>query len=256
MTEMIYPISEIFTSPQGEGVHSGTLMTFIRTAGCCVGKPYIGSITAGGKRHVVDMTKKMSMYLPIYTEKCTLYDGREFACDTDYRVHKRMTIAEILAEVPWAVKDICLTGGEPLIHDLRPLVEALKADDRTVHLETSGTRPYTFSDGPHSGYIWVTVSPKHGCLKSMIEAADELKFLVDKDFNPEKQIEVFPESTMYTISDLAHFTPTFLQPVNGENEIDPDNLRLCMEWQRKFPQFRLSLQGHKVLSRYIGELVR
>lgn len=239
-----YPISEVFTSVQGEGTHAGVLMTFVRTAGCCVGKPYPKEMYVGPKK------------LPIYTEKCTLYDGRSFNCDTDYRVHKRMTIDEILAEIPWQVKHVCISGGEPLIHDLRPLVAKLKDEDKEVHLETSGTRPYIFPDAPKSGYIWVTVSPKHGCLKSMIDAADELKLLVDKDFDPEKQLETFPEHMTASIADLAHFVPTFLQPINGEWEINPKNLELCIEWQRKFPQFRISCQMHKVMSHYLNEVVR
>lgn len=254
-------------------------MTFIRTAGCNVGKPYPkdrykdnGSQPdkcspgsgcdvelEGGHRPSCIVAKYIiakKQTLPIYTEKCTLYDGREFPCDTDYRVHKRMTTEDILKEIPWAVKHVCITGGEPMLHDLRPLVDQLRHEDKFVHLETSGTKNYMFPAQAKSGYIWITVSPKHGCLKSMLDYADELKFLVDENFDPDKPMETYPEHTPYSITDLAHFTPTFLQPVNGEWEVNPKNLQLCMEWQRKYPQFRLSLQGHKVLSHYLKETVR
>src|SRR4051812_2738266 len=98
---MTYPISEIFTSPQGEGLYTGMMMTFIRLAGCSVGRPYpkekyvvlphcefkcIGGDPDMGHGPNCAYAKSTHV-LPIYTEQCTLYDGRTFACDTDYRVH-------------------------------------------------------------------------------------------------------------------------------------------------------------------------
>ena len=78
--EQKYPISEIFTSPQGEGVYAGAMMTFIRLAGCTVGKPFPKEKYQSRKDPIEGAHNIPG--LAVYTEKCTLYDGREFACDT------------------------------------------------------------------------------------------------------------------------------------------------------------------------------
>src|SRR5271155_1867576 len=111
MTEKLYPIAEIFTSPQGEGQYCGTMMTFIRLAGCSVGKPF-----------PKDRYYREQDPLPIYTEMCTLYDGRTFECDTDYRVKERLEVSQILDRIPAEVDHVCISGGEPFIHNLNPLV--------------------------------------------------------------------------------------------------------------------------------------
>lgn len=206
-------------------------MTFIRLAGCSVGKRYPAYYYEGNK----DL-------IPVYTEECTLYDGRHFPCDTDYRVKQRLTASEIVALVPKDVSDVCITGGEPLIHDLSTLITFLWEESKTVHIETSGTIEKYLDP-----MIWVTVSPKMGILERMIDRANELKVLVDENFDPEIPI---------SFSSWAKRKPVYLQPINGENDINGENLQLCRQWQEKYPAFRISVQLHKVMSQYVGELVR
>lgn len=248
-----YPVSEIFTSPQGEGVYSGTMMTFIRLAGCTVGKPYpkemYKSKTTMVSHHDHDDEEEViPAKFPIYTEECTLYDGRKFACDTDYRVKERLTIDEIMARVPKEIKHICLTGGEPLMHNLYPIYDRSPG---MVHIETSGTIDYRrafpvrnfISDW--GSEVWITVSPKFGCLPEMIERADEIKLLVDEKFNPETlPKEIFDHEVV------------FLNPVNFEHKMNGANLKLCMNWQKLFPQWRVGTQLHKVIQHYTEEIVR
>ena len=221
-------ISEIFTNYQGEGVYSGTLMTFIRLAGCCVGKPY----NAADKIH-------QGITLPVYTEKCTTYDGREFPCDTDYRVKFRKTIPEIMAEIPPTIKHICITGGEPCMYPWLFLFirELQNYDTRIVHIETSGTKGIVVP-----GDTWVTVSPKQGVLNSALDRADEIKLLVDESFNPLKPFLV-----------LAERKPVYLHPINFERSVNPVNMRLCIRWQRLYPVFRIGPQMHKAIEQIIGE---
>lgn len=237
----MYPIAECFTSPQGEGVYAGQMQTFIRLAGCTVGKRY----------PAVEYQKTSPGVgtLPIYTEECTLYDGRKFACDTDYRSHVRYNAHQLVAKIPSGVDNVCITGGEPLMHDLSTLIMYIFGVGRIVHIETSGTifRPLN-SD------IWVTVSPKKGILPSMLRRANELKILVDEKFNPEEPIET--DEGSYYLATLAESKPVFLQPVNFEKSINPKNLRLCMDWQKKFPGLRVCLQLHKAMSVYLNEEVR
>lgn len=226
----MYPISEIFDSPQGEGLYAGTMMTFIRLAGCSVGRPY-----------------PKDKALPVYQEECTLYDGRKFPCDTDYRVRERLSVGQLTDRLTLGIDHICLTGGEPMIHNLEPLIVALHALKKEVHLETSGTIklckaiPNTFIQK----IPWITVSPKAGVLDDMIERANEIKLLVDEDFNVDHiPAKVFEHQLV------------FIHPVNYEHSVNPKNVRLIMELQKRRPNWRIGLQLHKVLESYIKERVR
>lgn len=251
---MIYPIAEMFDSWQGEGVYAGTPMFFIRLAGCTVGKPYPKERYEERyeERYSTDTTER-PLHLPIYTEKCTLYDGREFPCDTDYRVTERLSEQDIMERIPPETWRVCITGGEPTMHDLEPLVMLLSNKHR-VHVETSGTtdKQPSWMD---LASVWITVSPKKGLKLGMIALADEFKFLVDENFDPTKNFKLDHGQETSPLA-LAKYVPAFLQPVNFENEVNPKNLQLCLEWQKKYRQFRVSPQMHKMVSHYVGEMIR
>lgn len=239
--DKLYPVSEIFTSPQGEGIYTGTTMTFIRLAGCTVGKPFPKAMY---NHEFVDIPGQLRQVvgqplLPIYTEKCTLYDGREFACDTDYRVKERLTARQILEHVSDDVDRVCITGGEPLMHDISILIQTLHNEGKKhIHIETSGTIKFNLHP------VWITVSPKWKYLPTMIDRSDELKLLVDENFNPLQFL------------DIAKCKPVFLHPVNYEHNVNGENLKRCMDWQKKYPAFRIGIQLHKAVSHYTKEFVR
>src|ERR1051326_6550654 len=112
------------------------MFAFIRLAGCSVGKRF------PKEKYAPQPNTHDFAGLPIYTEMCTIYDGRTFACDTDYRSHKKMTVEEIIKAIPSSIEHICITGGEPFIHNLEPLVDGLLGSQLIdkVHIETSGTK--------------------------------------------------------------------------------------------------------------------
>ena len=238
MEQVKLPISEIFTSWQGEGLWSGTRMTFIRLAGCSVGKfiPQIGTINDDSELKVTSLG-----VLPVWQEECTTFDGRKFCCDTDFRVKERLTVDEILKQVPEGVEHICITGGEPLIHlkgvDL--LIDTWYDNhmmNHTVHIETSGTIDY------QRKYVWITVSPKHGCLAKMIRRANEVKFLVDENFN-EETIQLAEQLASY---DTDGDTIFWLSPINGTNSLDKNNLDKAKEIAERHPNWRITQQSHKI----------
>jgi 7-carboxy-7-deazaguanine synthase len=225
-----YPISEIFTSWQGEGAWSGTRMTFIRFAGCNVGKP-------------IPTTLANSDYygnLPIWQEECTTWDGRKFLCDTDFRVKERLTAKEILAQVPKNVEHIVFTGGEPLLHidainyiiDLweERMGQHIRND---VHIETSGTKNY-WRKG-----VWLTVSPKANFLPQMIQRANEIKFLVDIDFDEKKAEEI---AALDTDGD----TIIWLSSINSVDFLNKPNMDKCKEIAERHPTWRITQQSHKI----------
>lgn len=242
--EKEYPISEIFVSPQGEGAFSGTAMLFIRLAGCSVGKRYPKEMYEPHDEQFHVGTETVPG-LPIYAEMCTLYDGRTFQCDTDYRVKNRLSTKQIFEQLPGGVSHVCVTGGEPFIHDLTEIATECFTRKCMLHVETSGTVALEKAfpnDG--AGLTWVTVSPKFPVLPAMIQRANEIKLLVDKDFDPGKlPVSVVQHSLVYIMA------------VNYEHTVNKENVKLLMQWHKKYPNWRIGLQLHKVLESYIDQRV-
>lgn len=168
-------------------------------------------------------------------------------CDTDYRVHGRLTTQQISSSIPENITHVCITGGEPCMHNIMDLIPQLTDNGkRQIHIETSGTINWYLKP------TWITVSPKKGVTHYMLDVADELKLLVDEKFNPE---ELIPD-TLVLPTTIAKQKPTYLHPVNFEKTINPDNVKLCRMWQDKYPQFRIGLQLHKALSLFTENEVR
>jgi len=145
-TEPAYLVHERFYSWQGEGVYAGRAAFFIRLFGCPVKCPWCDS---AGTWH------------PNYVPKHI----------------NRMTPRELADEVEASKAPIVIvTGGEPTIHDLRPLLKELKRiPNLRVHLETMGGFPI------QGVFDWITLSPKWARLPlpENVRRADEFKIIVE-----------------------------------------------------------------------------
>lgn len=141
------PIYETFYAWQGEGSHMGRAAFFIRTFGCPVKCPWCDS---AGTWHPDWVPEKID----------------------------RVAVEE-LADKAAATKAefVVITGGEPAIHDLRPLTTALKQRKLPTHLETSGTFEI------HGELDWITVSPKRAKLPlpEVLAHASEFKLIVEDE---------------------------------------------------------------------------
>ncbi len=156
-------------------------------------------------------------------------------CDTEHQSHTMMSLPEIVDEVmkfPGAPL-IILTGGEPSLYVDVPLLKALHLTGKKIAIETNGTRPLP------PGIDWVTLSPKHGfpggdIVPCVLERCDELK-------------------VVYTGQDLSQYDHIaaehrFLQPCYVEDERQcKHNVQLCVDAVMRNPQWRLSLQTHRLL---------
>jgi len=108
-------ISEIFYSIQGEGVHQGVPMVFVRFQGCNLiphcswcDTPYAQNAEVGGKdKSVIDV------------------------------------VDEVMRLSPRRYSWVCITGGEPLWQEdsLEELVRELKRESYKVTVETNGSLP-------------------------------------------------------------------------------------------------------------------
>ena len=139
---MKFPIVEIFSSIQGEGVNLGKPANFIRFAGCNL--------------------------------QCAW-------CDTEWKKPtEKLTREEILSRLDKKVKLVVLTGGEPLMQkELLWLVADLRTAGYTVAVETNGT--YSTKAIKNVGQVHVSCSPKPQTGYAIHPECqfDELKYVVD-----------------------------------------------------------------------------
>lgn len=225
-----YALAERFKAPQGEGLYTGTPMAFMRTVGCSVGK-----------------------------QVCT-------HCDTEFDRMREALGGGVYAPeelATWAkpYRHVCVTGGEPLDRDLRPLLRAL-GETTVVHVETSGTKHPEWLDpkaqprspGEHAvgmqlddrlswrwWTLWVTVSPKPGYLPHMVEhVADEVKVILGG---------LGDGPGWPTLEDAVRWADmgkmVYVQPRNDVLAIDPIGMKWALDAVDRYPQLRLSTQLHK-----------
>ena len=210
---MTYSVKEIYFTLQGEGAQTGRPAVFLRFAGC------------------------------------NLWSGREADrnaavcrfCDTDFigtdgpgggKFETATELARAAAE-QWPRGDrgrayVVCTGGEPMLQLDDALIAALHAEGFEIGVETNGTI------AAPEGIDWLCVSPK-GAAPVVQTSGDELKLVY-----PQPEPEARPE--MFTAFDFTHF---FLQPMDSPERAD--NTREAVKYCLAHPQWRLSLQTHKIL---------
>lgn len=158
-------------------------------------------------------------------------------CDTKHswnaQRHPQRSILDLVTEAKAArPRLVIVTGGEPTQWDLGPLTIALKDAGLTVHLETSGAYPL------QGTFDWITLSPKpfkppHPPIYAQ---AQELKIIIAQ-----------PEDFAWAEDQSQRVSPEvwrYLQPEWGE----PQASQWIMDYIQEHPQWRLSLQTHKILS--------
>jgi 7-carboxy-7-deazaguanine synthase (Cx14CxxC type) len=217
---MPYTVKEIFYTLQGEGQNAGRPAVFCRFAGC--------NLWTGRE---ADRHKAVCQF-----------------CDTDFvgvgRDGGRFADAAALADAVlsrWpSVEGGCArggrplvvcTGGEPLLQLDVDAIAALHERGFEVAVETNGTQ-----QAP-PGLDHVCVSPKADA-PLVLTRGDELKLVF-----PQAQPDAQPDR-------FAHlpFHSFFLQPLDTGDEAGTwANTRAALAYCLAHPQWRLSLQTHKLL---------
>jgi len=206
---MTYAVKEIFYTLQGEGAHAGRPAVFLRFAGC--------NLWTGLER---DRDKGPG--------GCARWCDTDFVGGTKFR-----SAAELFATVarhwpdPAVAPFVVCTGGEPLLQLDAPLVAEFNAAGWFVSVETNGTID------PPAGQLWLTVSPKAGSELKVLQG-NELKLVFP-------QLGAEPER--FQGLDFEHF---FLQPMDSPERAQ--NTQRALEYCLAHPQWRLSLQTHKILN--------
>ena len=121
---------------------------------------------------------------------------------------------------------VVCTGGEPLLQLDEELVKALHKGGFQIAVETNGTLL------PPNGIDWLCVSPKAGS-NLALRSGHELKLVFPQEGG---------EPGLYENLDFQHF---FLQPMDGPER--ERNTQLAIQYCLNNPQWRLSLQTHKLI---------
>ena len=203
----MFKVNEIFYSLQGEGRNTGRAAVFIRFAGCNL--------------------------------RCSF-------CDTEFDSYREMSAEEIVDAIGvWPSRFVVLTGGEPTLQVDDAFVDLLHQHGYEVAMESNGTRP-----APRN-LDWLTVSPKDwgkasgGWWTEHSSHINELKIVFDED-TPENLSTLHPPlSTLHHSPSTLHL---YLQPCDtGDAERNARILHLRIEYIKQHPQWRLSLQTHKLV---------
>ena len=160
-------------------------------------------------------------------------------CDTDFSTYTEMTLDDILEAIrPWRhCGFVVLTGGEPSLQADKALVDALHQEGFWVAMETNGTRPVP------ANLDWVTVSPKEPSLR--LDHFDELKIIFDGVVSP-PSLSGLP---LQWEGGEGRPPLLYLQPCDtGDEERNRQITRQCVEYIQEHPEWRLSLQTHKLIN--------
>lgn len=153
-------------------------------------------------------------------------------CDTDFANGEEMTVGEILQVISaYPCKWIIWTGGEPTIQLKDEHLAIFREHGYKQAIETNGTRRVP------SLIDYITCSPKqdYDSIKTRIPFAHEIRMPIEVgDAIPD--ISVFPDANNY-----------FLSPVFDGDVINLANVSYCVELIQKHPEWRLSLQIHKLI---------
>ena len=200
---------ESFYTLQGEGSHQGKAAYFIRLGGCDVG--------------------------------CVWCDVKE-SWDADAHPQKSIDaiVNAALQAIPGSHQPAgnnkviaVITGGEPLLYDLKLLTNALQAAGFRTHIETSGSSKMS------GVWDWVCLSPKKfkAPLPEVISFADELKIII---YNKSD----FAWGEKFAVLTNAH-CKLYLQPEWSKAAVVTP---LIIDYIKANPQWQLSLQVHKYIN--------
>ncbi|HEY2009715.1 MAG TPA: 7-carboxy-7-deazaguanine synthase [Rhizomicrobium sp.] len=208
---MTYSVKELYYTLQGEGAQAGRAAVFLRFAGC--------NLWSGMEK---DRQEAICRFCDTDFVGTDGPGGGKFA---DAPALARAVFAAWPGHARGKPYVVC-TGGEPLLQLDKALIGALHDEGFEIGIETNGTLL------PPAGIDWICVSPKANA-EQKLKHGDELKLVYPQDgAEPER----------YAGQDFRNF---FLQPMDNPDRAA--NTQAATEYCLKNPQWRLSLQTHKLI---------
>lgn len=209
---MSYSVKEIYYTLQGEGAQAGRAAVFLRFTGC--------NLWSGLEK---DRHAATCRFCDTDFVGVDGVNGGKFA---DAVALARAAFAQWPRQGGMGKPYVVCTGGEPLLQIDPELVAALKDEGFEIGIETNGTLL------PPSGIDWICVSPKAGA-EQKLRRGDELKLVYP---------QAGAEPERYAGQDFRNF---FLQPMDTPDRAA--NTQAATEYCLAHPQWRLSLQTHKMI---------
>ncbi len=206
----MYSVKEIYHTLQGEGANTGRSAVFCRFAGC--------NLWSGREE---DREGAVCSFCDTDFVGTDGPGGGQFKAAQDLALACK-NIWDDRPGTPFVV----LTGGEPMLQIDEKLITALHDVGFEIAIETNGTLPVP------RDIDWICVSPKAGA--DLVQTSgNELKLVYPQD-------GISPEE----VSALS-FDHFFLQPM--DNALKEENTRVAIRYCLAHPQWRLSLQTHKLI---------
>lgn len=148
-------------------------------------------------------------------------------CDTDFSRFEELGDEEILARISvFPSRFLVLTGGEPSLQVDEEFIRKLHAAGYEVAMETNGTHEIA------PGVDWITCSPKG---KTLIGKCSELKC-------------IFTGAASVPDTHGISAEYRYLQPCDvGDAARNRAIVAECVEYIKAHPEWRLSLQTHKLV---------
>jgi len=154
-----------------------------------------------------------------------------FACDTEFTSGIPMTGEELLKrahDLAPTCRWIIFTGGEPSLQLDTRLVELFHDQGYQLAIETNGTR-----NVDALGLDWVCLSPKVAEHALKQTTAHEVKY-----------VRAYGQGIPKTQVEALHYV---LSPAFDGDHVTQETLAWCLQLIREHPQWRLSLQLHKLI---------
>lgn len=154
-------------------------------------------------------------------------------CDTQHTSYTEMSIDEITEAIgKYAAKRVVLTGGEPTLQITRQLLDCLHELGYYIQIETNGS--IELPQDVVERIDWITLSPKDAPVR--ISSFDELKVVYQAK-----------DMTIYDKLIAEKPKAMSLQPCDyGHPMMNQANLKATIDYVLSHPQWRLSLQTHKM----------
>ena len=239
------PISEIFSSIQGEGPYIGVRQIFLRLPKCNLACPYCDTETAIPQQFRIE----------------TIPGSHNFnIVDNPVPIDK---LVEILRTFNFSKHhSLSITGGEPLLwsQELRVLLPLIKEKSLKIYLETNGTLPERlFHVLPMVDVISMDIKLPFNGQTFWHEHESFLQYSTQKEVFV--KIVVHRESTLKDLQEardlIARVDPsilTILQPVTKTKGINTPQPYQLLKWQSFFLQKLINVRVIPQTHVYMGLL--
>lgn len=220
MAKSGFNVKEAFYTLQGEGARAGRASVFIRFS------------------------------------KCNLWNGKESGrsaavcqfCDTDIvgtdgqngGTYSQQALLELALSLwPQSAADsrskpyVVFTGGEPALQLTESLVSDFQQAGFECAVESNGTLPLPCN------LDWVCISPK-GTSELVIKQCDELKLVYP-------QVDLSPDDISGISASYFYLSPMADYGEQNSGMIIRENMQAATQYCLDHPQWRMSLQTHKLL---------